>query len=1172
MTVKTETDDRRLPPAGPFRRAFTVAATLCVLMGVAASAVRAEGVGGALPSGGVDQETLITRDPNLQRFDNPVWSPNGRHLAVSDARMNGVYVLDTADGACLRVTDTPSSGYMYHWSRDGGRLAFKLLEPAEGGESYQQVPVVFDVHARRLIALHGPVARAGVPSFSNNGLIAFTVDAELWLTEGDGRPVKTFGLGGYANLAPISPDGAQVAYNCDDDRIWVLDLATGGRRALTPEGEGYFGPLWSPDSAKLVVSTLTGRLKTIEVATGRVIELDEGTGPSWSPASDAVFYCRTDRIDGVRVLRSDVCAVGWDGTGRVQLTSTPSAGYIRSACVSADGASLACAGLLDGELTRLSLDRGASAKGTGLAAWSVAGVELLADATSPVTRWDGDLEYAEGPALAGEQVIEPHAPMAQILVTGTVPYLHQVYDTPNWFSGHWACGATSAQMAINYYGTLPHWDCTVSSPYSHVSHWGRYICETYTYSGYTYNIASADPNGTPATGGYGYITQNDWEETRGHMRDYIIRHGLGSSVDWSPTWSELQTEVNNNHPFVLLNSLTSSGHYITTIGYFDNQRTAIFNDPYGNKNNGYMNYYGAGVYYDWPGYSNGYSNLTKASCFIYCRGTITSPPAMTQQPASQTVAAGTSAAFAVTATGTAPLSYAWQKDGVYLSDGGRISGAGSSALSIANATVADEGDYRCVVTNAYGSQTSTQAVLAVVGTLITDFESYTDGVQVMFRHPSFSGSTNSDVASSPNTSSVVSASAFGGGKVYQVNWAFVDTDPQRWLRLTTYNTGNIPNPTIDLTRPIRFRIRLNNSGSVRVCLGIRETGVDVPIGANGGAAGTIEWLGATSETSGAPQGILISDQGGQWQTLTFDPLADPVVTFNGDGVLGVSNNKGVLEHLAFAVAGSTGPFSVDLDLFEQMISPPQILAQPASLVLCPNNAASFSVSAAGGDLSYRWQKGESDLSDGGRITGANSHTLEIAEVVSGDAGAYRCVVSNLGGEMASDAGVLNVKPATQVIEQPQSQAVGLHGTAVLTATGTGAGTLSYHWQRDGIDLDNGAGVTGVATPTLQIADFGPWGAGDYRCVVTAECGSVFSETARLDVFSPPGDFDEDGDVDLDDFAGLQQCMGSMAPFADPACASVDLSANDWVDYADLNLFLRCLTGPNIPGDPDCMSP
>ncbi len=1170
MTVKTEADARELPPAGPFRRVFTVVAALWVLMGVAALAVRAEGVGDALPSDGVDQETLITRDPNLQRFDNPVWSPNGRHVAVSDARMNGVYVLDTADGACLQVTDAPSSGYMYHWSRDGGRLAFKLLEPSEGGESYRQVPVVFDVHARKLVALHGPVARAGVPSFSDNGLIAFTVDAELWLTEGDGRPVKTFGLGGYANLAPISPDGTRVAYNCDDDRIWVLDLATGGRRALTQEGEGYFGPVWSPDSAKLVVSTLTGRLKTIEVATGRVTELDEGTGPSWGPASDTVFYCRTDRIDGVRVLRSDVYAVGWDGTGKVQLTTAESAGYVRSARVSADGASLACAGLVDGQLTRLWLDRMPSAQ--GMAAWSVAGVELLADATLPVTRWDGGLEYAEAAALAGEQATEPVASASQVLVAGTVPYMHQVYDTPNWFSGHWACGATSAQMAINYYGTLPHWDCTVSSPYSHVSHWGRYVCETYTYNGYTYNIASADPNGTPATGGYGYITQNAWEETRGHMRDYIIRHGLGSSVDWSPTWGELQAEVNNNNPFVLLNMLTSSGHYITTIGYFDSQRTAIFNDPYGNKNNGYMNYSGAGVFYDWPGYSNGYSNLNTVSCFIYCRGTIYSPPAITQQPASQTVGAGATASFSLTATGTAPLTYGWQKDGVYLSNGGRISGATSPGLSIANVTVADEGDYRCVVTNAYGNQTSTQAVLAVIGTLITDFESYDAGTLVMFRHPTLSGSTSAHLATSPNTSSVVAASAFGGGKVYQINWAFVDTSPQRWLRLTTYNTGNIPNPTVDLTRPIRFRIRLNNSGSVRVCLGIRETGVDVPIGANGGAAGALEWLGATSAPDGAPQGVLVSDQGGQWQTLTFDPLMDPVVGFTGDGVLGVSNNKGALEHLAFAVAGTAGPFSVDLDLFEQMISPPQILAQPADLALCPGNPASVSVSATGGDLSYRWQKGGSDLSNGGRITGADSDTLEIAGVVSGDAGAYRCVVSNLGGEVVSDAGVLDVKAATQVIEQPQAQSVGLYGTAVLTVTGTGAGTLGYRWQRDGIDLGNGAGVTGVATPTLQIADFGPWAVGDYRCVVTAECGSVFSGTARLEVFSPPGDFDADGDVDLDDFACLQRCMGSMAPFADPDCASVDLSGNDWVDYADLNLLLRCLTGPDIPGDPDCMSP
>jgi len=35
-----------------------------------------------------------------------------------------------------------------------------------------------------------------------------------------------------------------------------------------------------------------------------------------------------------------------------------------------------------------------------------------------------------------------------------VPYIHQVYDTPNTFNGHWACNASSALMAITYYGIL----------------------------------------------------------------------------------------------------------------------------------------------------------------------------------------------------------------------------------------------------------------------------------------------------------------------------------------------------------------------------------------------------------------------------------------------------------------------------------------------------------------------------------------------------------------------------------------------------------------------------------------------------------------------------------------------------------------------------------------------
>jgi hypothetical protein len=203
-----------------------------------------------------------------------------------------------------------------------------------------------------------------------------------------------------------------------------------------------------------------------------------------------------------------------------------------------------------------------------------------------------------------------------------VPYIHQVYDTPNAFNGNSACGVSAALMAITYYNPyykiLPAHPVTVNVPSKHTSQYGWYACYAYT-KGRTFNIYSKDPSGKSFAGGYGYITQKNWENTKTHMAEYIRYHGRSSSVDWSPNWSKLKTDINKNHPFVVLTSLTSSGHYITAIGYMKKQHTAIFNDPYGNKNKGYKNYKGALSYYDWPGYNNGYKNLNTVHCFIYCR-------------------------------------------------------------------------------------------------------------------------------------------------------------------------------------------------------------------------------------------------------------------------------------------------------------------------------------------------------------------------------------------------------------------------------------------------------------------------------------------------------------------------------------------------------------------------
>src|SRR6266446_1300014 len=79
--------------------------------------------------------------------------------------------------------------------------------------------------------------------------------------------------------------------------------------------------------------------------------------------------------------------------------------------------------------------------------------------------------------------------------------------------------------------------------------------------------------------------------------------------------------------------------------------------------------------------------------------TVLVPPAITQQPQSQTVAEGANASFTVTAIGTAPLGYQW------LFGGTPLTGQTSNTLSLTNVQLSQGGTYTIVVTNRAGTAT-----------------------------------------------------------------------------------------------------------------------------------------------------------------------------------------------------------------------------------------------------------------------------------------------------------------------------------------------------------------------------------------------------------------------------------------------------------------------------------
>jgi hypothetical protein len=97
--------------------------------------------------------------------------------------------------------------------------------------------------------------------------------------------------------------------------------------------------------------------------------------------------------------------------------------------------------------------------------------------------------------------------------------------------------------------------------------------------------------------------------------------------------------------------------------------------------------------------------------FLAAVGVSFGQPVITQQPESCTNVAGTTATFTVTATGTEPLAYQWQKSTGTWTD---LANCTDTRLSLTNVQASHAADYRVVVTNVEGFVTSGVAHLTIL--------------------------------------------------------------------------------------------------------------------------------------------------------------------------------------------------------------------------------------------------------------------------------------------------------------------------------------------------------------------------------------------------------------------------------------------------------------------------
>ncbi|MBN1149612.1 PD40 domain-containing protein [candidate division WOR-3 bacterium] len=512
-----------------------------------------------------------------QTFADPV--PCGESIFFTDEKRESLYIL--SEETEREIFRGSGCGRFVFSSPSGTKIGFKFID-----ENGMQTPMVYDVYKNEFSELSHPRTVVGQVSFTLDDRPAYTTENEL-IIDPLGENISVY-LGLYANICPISPDGSKAVYNDLNDALWTVNTSSGEKRKITPDGSGFCCPEWSKDGNRLLFTSLEGGIFVWKSLNSAPEFVGEGINPSFSPDGEMVVFEKNFHRSEI-LVNSDIYL--WLSSEKqiFRITNTDS---VKESCPVFTG---------EREIAYLIQEKNSMV------------FAKIENAQLETIRVE-ELQIPEKEGIY--KPVECHGKGDSL----DVPYIHQVYDTPDWFNGHWACAPSTATMAIAYYCLLPSWRCQCSSPYSHESLFGRYICERYMFNETDYNLSANDPAGTPAYGGYGFMW-NGTSSPHTTMAQYFLNHGLSSSGDDSPTFSEVVIEIGSGFPHSLCVGLTSSGHLVLAVGQVLTWHTLIFNDPYGDKNTpGYPSYDGKFVRYDWPGYNNGYQNLNQVYWTVTSRG------------------------------------------------------------------------------------------------------------------------------------------------------------------------------------------------------------------------------------------------------------------------------------------------------------------------------------------------------------------------------------------------------------------------------------------------------------------------------------------------------------------------------------------------------------------------
>ena len=407
------------------------------------------------------------------------------------------------------------------------------------------------------------------------------------------------------------------------------------------------------------------------------------------------------------------------------------------------------------------------------------------------------------------------------------------------------------------------------------------------------------------------------------------------------------------------------------------------------------------------GYRVVVSNPVGSVTSIVANVTVLTAPAIVTQPSGTSLLVGQTLVLSVQATGSQPLIYSWHRNGQLLS------GLGGNIITIPSVTLNDAGLYSVIVSNSAGSTNSAAVPVTVTqsGALAPRIVTQPLGATVNEGSPltlsveaegqavlQFAWFRNGQPLAS-QTNAILSFSSIT--KADEGSYTVIISNGFGTAGSQAANIVVFALPRI-VSQPESVAVRLGNSFQLRVNATSTETI-------------SYQWLKGGVEIHGATEAtfrifLMQASDAGAYQVR-------------------VSNSAGfVLSHEAVVTIAVA----------------PQITQQPSNTTVNEGSVLQLSFQASGsGPFVVEW------LRNSVAVQVTNRTELTIQDVKLTDGGTYMARVTGPGGTVTTAPVTVSVEPKPVITLHPQSAAVQIGATHMLTVSASGNGTLAYQWFKDG---------------------------------------------------------------------------------------------------------------------------